>query len=277
MSDMAKTFPPGSKAFIREGIDDPDNILKDTALAAVLASRLDTKDKEGLFQYITNNYSRKILVNVEKLLVILEEYVKLPATEVEFTYTYDGKTYTENMKDGGGVTVKVPSTRLSELKITKVSGNGSVVSVFKAPLTEQVRNDESLTIKRTFYDFKTGKATTQFNQNDIVKVVLDWNIAPTAMDSYYEITDYVPSGLKPIDNPYRSGIYEKGFWWWFRNTDGQKVTFNVSRDAEHKEPLVYYCRVVSPGTFKADSTIIQGTLVKDSIRLGAEVTIKISE
>lgn len=266
------------KPYIRvKESDDPDTILKDTALAAVLASRLDTKDKEGLFQYITNNYSRKILVNVEKLLVILEEYVKLPATEVEFTYTYDGKTYTENMKDGGGVTVKVPSTRLSELKITKVSGNGSVVSVFKAPLTEQVRNDESLTIKRTFYDFKTGKETTQFNQNDIVKVVLDWNIAPTAMDSYYEITDYVPSGLKPIDNPYRSGIYEKGFWWWFRNTDGQKVTFNVSRDAEHKEPLVYYCRVVSPGTFKADSTIIQGTLVKDSIRLGAEVTIKISE
>lgn len=257
--------------------DDPDEILKDTALAAVLASRLDTEDKEGLFQYITNNYSRKILVNVEKLLMILEEYTKLPASEVEFTYTYDGNTYTETLKDGGTVTVKVPSIRLSDLKITKVSGNGSVVSVFTAPLTEQVKADENLTVKRTYYDYKTGKEATEFRQNDIVKVVLEWDIDPTAMDSYYEITDYVPSGLKPIESPYRSGIYGKGFWWWFRSTDGQKVTFNVGRDTENKDPLVYYCRVVSPGTFKADSTIIQGTLVKDSIRLGDEAIIRISE
>ncbi len=276
--DKVTPLLENKKPFIRvKESDDPDTILKDTALAAVLAARLDAKDKEGLFQYMTDNYSRKVLVNTEKLLFVLEEYQKLPASEVEFTYTYDGNTYTEQLKDGGSVTVKVPSTRLSELKITTVSGDASVVSVFEAPLTEQLQADDSLTIKRTFYDYKTGKETTQFQQNDIVKVVLDWNIAPTAMDSYYEITDYVPSGLKPIENPYNSGVYEKGFWWWFRNTDGQKVTFNVWRDSEHKEPLVYYCRVVSPGTFKADSTIIQGTLVKDSIKLGDEATIRIQE
>jgi len=266
------------KPFIRvRESDDPDAILRDTALAAVLAARLDTNDKEGLFQYMVSNYSKKILVNAEKLLYIMEEYQKLPASEVEFTYTYDGNTYTEKLQDGDSVVVKVPSVMLDQLKITEVFGNASVVSVFEAPLTEQLRQDDSLTIKRTYYDYKTGKETTQFQQNDIVKVVLDWNIAPTAMDGYYEITDYVPSGLKPLENPYNMGIYEKGIWWWFRNTDGQKVTFNVWRDAENKEPLVYYCRVVSPGTFKADSTIIQGTLVKDSIRLGAETTIRIQE
>ncbi len=256
---------------------DTDTILRDTALAAVLAARLDTKDKEGLFQYTINNYSKKILVNTEKLLYVMEEYQKLPASEVEFTYTYGGNTYTESLKDGSGITVKVPSIKLNDLKITKVSGDASVVSIFEAPLTEQLNQDDNLTIKRTFYDYKTGKETTQFEQNDLVKVVLNWNVSPTAMDSYYEITDYVPSGLKPIDNPYNAGIREKGFWWWFRNTDGQKVTFNVWRDSENKEPLVYYCRVVSPGTFKADSTIIQGTLVKDSIKLGDEATIRIKE
>jgi len=257
--------------------DDTDTILKDTALAAVLAARLETKDKEGLFRYMVSNYSKKILVNTEKLLYLMEEYQKLPASEAEFTYTYDGNTYTEKLKDGGGVIVKVPSVMLDQLKITQVSGNASVVSVFDAPLTEQLLQDDNLTIKRTYYDFKTGKETTRFQQNDIVKVVLNWDIAPTAMDSYYEITDYVPSGLKPIENPYQAGIYAKEILWWFRNTDGQKVTFNVWRDSKNKEPLVYYCRVVSPGTFKADSTIIQGTLVKDSIKLGSEAIIRIQE
>ena len=98
------------------------------------------------------------------------------------------------------------------------------------------------------------------------------------MDHYYEITDFAPSGLKPIESPYQAGIREKGaIIWWFRNTDGQKVTFNVYRDSEKKEPLIYYARVVSPGTFKADGTIIQGTTVKDSIKISDDTTITITE
>ncbi|NLO40647.1 MAG: alpha-2-macroglobulin, partial [Ruminiclostridium sp.] len=277
--DTIKPKLENKQPYIRvKDSDDTDVILKNTALAAVLASRLDIADKEGLFQYVINNYSRKVLVNAEKLLAVLEEYKKLPDMDAEFTYEYDGKTYTESLKDGGGITVTIPSTRLSELKITKVTGEASVVSVFEAPLVKQVRPDETLTIKRTYYDYKTGKETTEFKQNDIVKVVLDWDIAPTAMDSFYEITDFAPSGLKPIENPYQAGIRpEKGIIWWFRNTDGQKVTFNVYRDSENKDELVYYARVVSPGTFKADSTIIQGTLVKDSMKLGESTTIKIAE
>jgi hypothetical protein len=267
------------KPYIRvKNSDDTDEILKNTALAAVLASRLDMPEKEGLFEYVKGNYSRKVLLNAEKLLVVLEEYGKLPVTDVEFTYEYDGKTYTENLKDGGSVLVTVPSVRISDVKIKSVTGNASVVSVFNAPLTKEVKPDDNLKISRKFYDYKTGAEAAEFKQNDIVKVVLDWDIAPTAMDSYYEITDFAPSGLKPIESPYQAGIRpEKGIIWWFRNIDGQKVTFNVFRDSENKEPMVYYARVVSPGTFTADSAIIQGTLVKDSIRLGDSAVIKISE
>ncbi len=258
--------------------DNIDVILKDTALAAVLASKLNIADKDGMFLYITNNYSKKELMNAEKLLYVMEECNKLSASDVEFTYEYDGKTYAESLKGGGGVAVTVPSVKLPELKIIKVSGEASVVSVFKAPLTEQVQTDGNISVNRRFYDYKTGTETTEFKQNDIVKVVLEWNTDDTSMDSCYEITDFAPSGLKPLESPYQAGIRpEKGAMWWFRNTDGQKVTFNVCRDAKQKEPLVYYARVVSPGTFKADGTIIQGTLVKDSINFGDKATIRITE
>lgn len=258
--------------------EDTDEILKHTALAAVLASKLDLPDKNELFQYIRDNYSGKILINVEKLLFVIEEYEKLPAGNVEFTYEYDGNTYNETLKDGGSVVVKVPSVRLAELKITKVSGEATVVSVFKAPLTSQVQPDGNLKIKRTYYNYATGEETTEFKHNDLVKVVLEWDISDIAMDRYYEITDFAPSGLKPVESPYHAGIREKGgIIWWFRNTDGQKVTFNVYRDSEKKEPMVYYARVVSPGTFKADGAIIQGTTVKDSMKITNDTTITITK
>lgn len=267
------------KPYIRvNNSDDTDTILKETALTAILASRLDTPDKEGLYQYITNNYSRKVLINVEKLLVIIEEFDKLPATDVAFSYEYDANTYDEKIANGGSVTVTVPSTMLDQLKITKVSGDATVVSVFKAPPVSGVEADNNLMIKRKYYDYATGTEKTTFKQNEIVKVVLEWDIAPTAMDTHYEITDYAPSGLKPIENPYQAGINrDMGGIWWFRNTDGQKITFNVYRDAKNKDPMVYYARVVSPGSFTADSTIIQGTLVKDSIKYGEIDKIEITE
>ncbi len=256
---------------------DPDTILKETALAAVLASRLDTPHKDGLYEYIVSNYSRKILVNAEKLLVIIEEFNKLSPEDVTFTYEYDGNTYSEKITDGWPVTVTVPSQKLGDLRITDVSGNASVTSVFSAPPENRAEPDMNLKVKRTYYSLKTGEETTEFKQNEIVKVVIEWDITPVAIDSYYEITDYAPSGLKPIENPYRAGIYPDEYMWWFRTIDGQKVTFNVFRDAREKRPLVYYARVVSPGTFTADSTIIQGTLIKDSIRYGESTEIEITE
>lgn len=257
--------------------DDTDTILKETALAAVLASRLDAPQKDGLYRYIVSNYSDKILVNAEKLLVIMEELNKLTPSEVSFTYEYDGNTYSEKISNGGAVTVTVPSVRLNGFKIKEVTGDASVTSVFKATVMQNIKPDETLRIKRTYYDYKTGKETTEFKQNEIVKVVIEWDIAPTAMDSFYEITDYAPSGLKPIENPYQAAINPDRGALCFRNIDGQKVTFNVFRDAEKKEPLVYYARVVSPGSFTADGTIIQGTLVKDSIKIEEATRLEITE
>ncbi|AGC67529.1 alpha-2-macroglobulin domain protein [Thermoclostridium stercorarium subsp. stercorarium DSM 8532] len=257
--------------------NDTDTILKETALAALLASRLDTPHKDGLYQYIVNNHSNRILVNAEKLLVITEELNKLHSSEASFSYEYDGNRYNEKIINGRAVTVKIPSIKLSELKITEVKGEVAVTSVFNATPEFPEEPDENLKIRRTYYDYRTGAETTEFRQNDIVKVVIEWDIAPTAMDTHYEIIDFAPSGLKPIENPFKAGINPGSDFWWFRNIDGQKVTFTVFRDAEKKEPLVYYARVVSPGTFTADSTIVQGSVVKDSIKFGDAVKIKITE
>ena len=155
--------------------DDTDEILKDTALAAVLASRLDIPDKEGLFEYAARNYSRKVLINAEKLMYVIEEYKKLSNTDVEFTYKYDGNTYTEKISGGGSVSVSVPSVKLSEFKITKVSGEACVVSVYNAPLVNLAEQDQNLKIKRTYYNYSTGNRNDRIQTGRYRKVVLEWD------------------------------------------------------------------------------------------------------
>ncbi len=59
--------------------------------------------------------------------------------------------------------------------------------------------------------------------------------------------------------------------------DGQKVTFYVNKDYKERKPFIYYARVINPGEFKAEAPIIQGTKAKDSIKLGKQTTVVITE
>ena len=54
---------------------------------------------------------------------------------------------------------------------------------------------------------------------------------------------------------------------WYRQFDGQKVTFVVGKYDKNNtpKPLVYYARVASPGEYVAEGTIAQGSIVKSSI------------
>lgn len=78
------------------------------------------------------------------------------------------------------------------------------------------------------------------------------------------------SGLKPIDNPYNMGINPSDGNTPFKRIDGQKVTFYVNKGWEDKKPLVYYARIVSPGTYKAEGTIIQGVASRNIVNIGKQ-------
>ena len=162
--------------------------------------------------------------------------------------------------------MKVPSINLSNLKITKVSGDVSVLSMFTSSYTENVSNDTGITVSRKYYDAATGEEKTTFKANDLVKVVITYTIDKTAIDNTYEISDYAPAGLKPLENPWRYGVRDLTGCW-YRQFDGQKVTFVVGKyDKDNPpKPLVYYARVASPGEYAAEGTIAQGSIVKSSI------------
>ena len=102
--------------------------------------------------------------------------------------------------------------------------------------------------------------------DDLVKVEITYTIDKTAIDNTYEISDYAPAGLKPLNNPWSYGVRDL-LGCWYRQFDGQKVTFVVGKYDEKNppQPLVYYARVASPGQYVAEGTIAQGSMVKSSI------------
>ena len=83
----------------------------------------------------------------------------LPDTKASVEYIMNGKTYTADLQDGYCEVVKVPSINIGKLRITKVSGEVSVLSLTSS-FTDNVKNDAGLTLSRKYYDAATEQEKT---------------------------------------------------------------------------------------------------------------------
>ncbi len=252
---------------------DSDDILECTSLAAVLASKLDKPEKRGLYEYCIKNSTKDILINIEKLLYITCEIEKSKDGAVKFSYSYNGEKKSRTLKNGETYTITIPSENLSGFKVDGTEGDISLVSVFSTGIDSLNKPDADLKVKRE-YSLK-GNKTNNFKQGDIVRVEIKWDIDSRAVDGEYEVTDYLPSGLKPIENPYNAGINPADGSTPFKRIDGQKVTFYVNKAWENKKPLVYYARIVSAGIYKAEGTVIQSVASRTAINMDKQDIVTI--
>lgn len=272
ISTYVKAFDTVARA---EYGDNEDSYLEYSSLTMLLASKLKLDIKGKLFSYVSNHTSKELLVDIEKLTYIVSEIAGLSNQDLSVTYAYNGKSITKEIVDGWPETITLPSSKLNTFEVTKVTGDAALVAVYQDQAFENVTNDVNLKANRTYYNYYTNKATNTFAQSDIVKVQIDWSVAKKAVDDTYILTDYVPSGLKPIDNVWEMGIQTGDTYSWFRDIDGQKVSFYIS-NYDNSKPLYYYARVITPGTYNAEGIIVQGANVKDSMFIGenAKITIQ---
>lgn len=242
---------------------DTDASYRQTALAAAFAAKIGSNDAQKLYAYIENNYSKTEYIGISRLLYLQEMMEHLTDTPASFEYTMGGKTYKSDLTNYCEV-LKIPSVNINQFKVTKVTGKASILSLYTSSFTDNAQNDAGITLTRKYYNATTGKETTTFAPNDIVKVEISYSIDKTAIDNTYEISDYAPSGLKPLESPWNYGMRDF-VGCWYRQVDGQKVTFVVGKDWQENKPLVYYARVASPGEYIAEGTLAQGLMVKSSI------------
>jgi hypothetical protein len=99
-----------------------------------------------------------------------------------------------------------------------------------------------------------------------VQITLRAEFGPGALDGCYQLTDLLPSGLRPVIRTSAWGLPPDVTYPY--RIDGQRVSFCVS-DAPTNMVATYWARVVNTGEFTAEPALIQSMQSAQSINFSA--------
>jgi hypothetical protein len=242
--------------------EDQDDILEATSLAAILAAGLDDTRAPRLFDYTADNYTTDILVELEQISYLAKALPRLSSAPVRFAYTVDGKRTEVTLRPGESVTVQLTPEQLASLRLEPIEGAAGIASFYTTPINPaSVEVDPDVTVTR---GYSTDPAA--LNEGELVQVILTAAFGPQALDGCYQLTDLLPSGLRPVTRAYAWGL-SPGVNYPYR-IDGQRVSFCVS-DAPSNQGATYWARVVSTGEYTAEPALIQSMQSAQSINFSA--------
>ncbi len=251
---------------------DQDDILEATSLAAILGAGLNDKLAPQLFDYTTNNYTKDILVELEQISYLSNALPRLSSAPVRFAYTVDGQRKEVELQRGESLTIQLSPEQLGGLKLERIGGDVGIATSFTRPLDESsVKRDPDVTVVRS-YGSANGGSTT-FQEGQIVQVFLNVEFGPQALDGCYQLSDLLPSGLRPVTRPYSWGLGPNVSYPY--RIEGQRVSFCVSKGSL-LHGASYYARVVSAGQYTAEPAVVQSMKSAESINFSepAELTIR---
>lgn len=256
--DKIYSFIENYEPYYRVNEDgDQDDILELTSLCAYLTAKIQAPESQGLYGYCKKNYTRDILIAAERLMFISNALKNQEPKQGKITYSLAGEETTVTLENGSSHHISLLPFQLADFNVTSVEGDVSAVSIFKEDMLEINTVDDNISVRRTYLFTNDIPLTSNtLKQGDVIKVRLNWDISDEAFDGVYEITDYLPSGLKPYNS----------YW----NTEGQKISFYVYNSSywRSRRYIEYYARVVSAGTYTAQGPVIQGRTSRDNINTG---------
>jgi hypothetical protein len=130
---------------------------------------------------------------------------------------------------------------------------------------KSVRRDSALSLER--------QLPATIGPADLVRVTLRYRLGPKAVDGCHRVTDLLPSGLRAVTQPYRFGLEDRNLTLPY-SVEGQRVSFCAFKGGTAR-PIVYYARVVSPGSYAAEPAVIQALRAPESIALTPSVAVDI--
>ena len=107
----------------------------------------------------------------------------------------------------------------------------------------------------------------------MIRVQLWVDYSAKAVNGSYSITDFLPSGLIYVPNSAKIGegnCYGYGYYR-YANVEGQRINFyDYNGHFDRGCLYYYYARVVNPGAFKAEGTLVQNLVAKNCITMGED-------
>ncbi len=258
----------GPDARLKVG-EDQDDILETTSLAAELGASLADNHAPLLFGYTQGNWTTDILVQLDQISYLSRVMPNLSAAPVHFAYTYQGERREETLDRGNGLALLLSPEELAGLDLQSIEGVLGVTSSFLAPFDPaSVEPDPDVSITRTYSGQAGDHVSVQ--EGDIVEITLSFNLGPQAIDGCYQITDTLPSGMRPT-----SPLYA----WSSKNTDypynieGQRVSYCVYKDS--RKVIIYHARVIGTGDYTAEPAIIQSQRAPESLAVTGAMQVQI--
>jgi hypothetical protein len=251
--------------------DNEDDILEGTSLLAILGASLGDDLAPGIFDYTTQNYTHDILVQLEQISYLRRALPRLPSGKLTFEYMLDGSRKRATLEKGETLALRVSPEQLRALAPRAIEGQLGVTTLFLAPLDpHSITPDTDVSVSRRIEAVDGGA----IEEGKLVRITIDWSVSPAALDGCYQVSDLLPSGLRPVTRLRNWDLVS--FQWYPYAVRGQRVSFCVSKDAmAHYLPIVYYARVVNKGTFLAEPAIIQSQKAPESINLTPAQTIEV--
>lgn len=264
---------------LRAGAD-ADGMLDATGACMLLAQKLDMPEAENMFNYCARNYSSEIVKAAYEAIYIKNAIADAASDGSSITYSLYGEKYTKELSSQGmygSAVLRVAASQLNQLSVDSVAGSVCAIRIKNSAAKELKSYNNDITVKRRYYKKGSDKASNTFAQGDIVKVNVWVDYSENAIGGSYTITDYLPAGLAYVDDSAVTGgrSYDDDAMWYSTN-DGQKVIFNDYWILAGKGRLYsYYARVVSPGSFTAEGTVVQSGEASDAVYVCAADKVQI--
>lgn len=253
---------------------DQDEVIFATTQMALLAARLDTPEKNSLYQYVLENPGTEILTNLEQLQILQYQLQYLENEPVSFTYELNGKKEKMELEGRETFTLTVLPQDLAKLKFSKITGKVGVMTAYSQSYgQEDIPEREDLKVSRAY--LVNNQEVNTLQRGDLVEVVLNYEIKDLAPGGSYELVDILPAGLSYVQKPYQRTQNTSVNLSYPSEVKGQKITFNLWKERKTGQtakprPIVYYARVVSPGEFIAQGTLMSHSKNNDICILGQE-------
>ncbi len=256
----------GSTVRLNLGMDQ-DDVLVATARAAALGALLGEPSSLALFAYSTQNPGQEALVPLEQVAFLEAALPRLRADELQLSYFRFGQRQQVTLGGGESLSLSLSPEELAALDLRVTSGTAGITRLSLEPVDlATAATDSDIAVEREYV--VNGRPVpddepVRLSLGDEVLVRLRWRLGHKAVDSCYQLSDLLPSGLRPVTALYSPHVYyEDSETLWPYAVEGQRVSFCVWRGG--RQTAAYRARPLSKGTYLAEPASIQAQAAPES-------------
>jgi hypothetical protein len=225
--------------------------------------------------FVEANPPAQTVVDLERAIAARGWAARVPGAVAVAAVTIDGRRMEVGITPDEPARYRLTPAQAAALRLEPVRGSVLVIITGESPLDPAgLVTPTGVSVNRVV------KPAGVIGSTDTVLVTYRVDLAADALGGCWPLVDFVPSGLVPVDGGVRWNADEEGsgdrieYPW---RVEGQRVDFCATRDPQHPDlRLRYLARVVTPGTYRWESTVLQSSIAPEQgiILPPTEVTIR---